>query len=121
MSRKRMISAASSNRLLAASAESTSPSTTWAAVEGSPEGRLLDSGPEYWRKTFELNLYSVLACSQAFARTMIDGGSPGVIVNIGSVQSQLARPGIAPYSATKGGIVMLTKGMCADLGPYVDA
>jgi len=34
------------------------------------------------------------------------------------VQSQLARPGIAPYSATKGGIVMLTKGLCADLGPH---
>ena len=34
------------------------------------------------------------------------------------MQSQLARPGIAPYSATKGGIVMLTKGMCADLGPH---
>ena len=33
------------------------------------------------------------------------------------MQSQLARPGIAPYSATKGGIVMLTKGLCADLGP----
>jgi gluconate 5-dehydrogenase len=31
------------------------------------------------------------------------------------VQSQLGRPGIAPYAATKGGIAMLTKGMCADL------
>ena len=47
---------------------------------------------------------------------MVARGS-GKIINIGSVQSQLARPGIAPYSATKGGIVMLTKGMCADLGP----
>ncbi|HEY5841485.1 MAG TPA: SDR family oxidoreductase, partial [Mycobacterium sp.] len=28
------------------------------------------------------------------------------------------RPSIAPYSATKGGIVMLTKGLCADLGPH---
>ena len=47
---------------------------------------------------------------------MVERGS-GKIMNIGSVQSQLARPGIAPYSATKGGIVMLTKGLCADLGP----
>lgn len=29
----------------------------------------------------------------------------------------MARPGIAPYAATKGGLKMLTKGMCADLGP----
>ena len=29
----------------------------------------------------------------------------------------LGRPGITPYAATKGGIVMLTRGMCADLGP----
>jgi len=47
---------------------------------------------------------------------MVERGS-GKIINIGSVQSQLARPSIAPYSATKGGIVMLTKGLCADLGP----
>ncbi len=47
---------------------------------------------------------------------MVERGS-GKIINIGSVQSQLARPGITPYSATKGGIVMLTKGLCADLAP----
>jgi gluconate 5-dehydrogenase len=45
---------------------------------------------------------------------MVRRGS-GKIVNIGSVQSMLARQTIAPYSATKGGVVMLTKGMAADL------
>jgi gluconate 5-dehydrogenase len=48
---------------------------------------------------------------------MVERGS-GRIVSIGSVQSQLARPSIAPYSATKGAIVMLTKGLCADLAPH---
>ena len=48
---------------------------------------------------------------------MIERGT-GKIVNIGSVQSQLARPSIAAYSATKGGVVMLTKGLCADLAPF---
>jgi len=47
---------------------------------------------------------------------MVERGS-GKLIQIGSVQSQLARPGIAPYSATKGAIVMLTKGLCADLAP----
>jgi gluconate 5-dehydrogenase len=38
----------------------------------------------------------------------------GKIINIGSVQSELARTGIAPYTATKGAIRNLTRGMCAD-------
>jgi gluconate 5-dehydrogenase len=38
----------------------------------------------------------------------------GKIINIGSVQCELARPGIAPYTASKGAVKNLTKGMCAD-------
>ena len=34
-----------------------------------------------------------------------------------SVMSELARPTIAPYTATKGGLKLLTRGLCADLGP----
>ncbi|MET1005383.1 MAG: SDR family oxidoreductase, partial [Propionibacteriaceae bacterium] len=69
-----------------------------------------------WNDLVATNLTSAFLVSQRVARGMVDRGS-GKIINIGSVQSQLARPGIAPYSATKGGIVMLTKGLCADLGP----
>jgi gluconate 5-dehydrogenase len=70
-----------------------------------------------WNDLVATNLTSAFLVGQRVARGMVERGS-GKIINIGSVQSQLARPGIAPYSATKGGIVMLTKGMCADLGPY---
>jgi gluconate 5-dehydrogenase len=38
----------------------------------------------------------------------------GKIINIGSVQSELARPQIAPYTATKGAVKNLTRGMCTD-------
>jgi gluconate 5-dehydrogenase len=69
-----------------------------------------------WNDLVATNLTSAFLLSQRVARGMVERGS-GKIINIGSVQSQLARPGIAPYSATKGGIVMLTKGLCADLGP----
>jgi gluconate 5-dehydrogenase len=51
------------------------------------------------------------------ARAMIARGK-GKIINIGSVQSELARPGIAPYTATKGAIRNLTKGMCTDWAKY---
>jgi gluconate 5-dehydrogenase len=42
----------------------------------------------------------------------------GKIINIGSVQSELARPNIAPYTATKGAIRNLTRGMCTDWAKY---
>ena len=70
-----------------------------------------------WNDLVATNLTSAFLVSQRVARGMVKRGS-GKIINIGSVQSQLARPSIAPYSATKGGIVMLTKGLCADLGPH---
>ena len=70
-----------------------------------------------WNDLVATNLTSAFLVSQRVARGMVQRGS-GKIINIGSLQSQLARPGIAPYSATKGGIVMLTRGLCADLGPH---
>jgi gluconate 5-dehydrogenase len=38
----------------------------------------------------------------------------GKIINIASVQAELARPGIAPYTATKGAVRNLTRGMATD-------
>ena len=42
----------------------------------------------------------------------------GKIINICSVQSELGRPNIAPYTASKGAVKMLTKGMAIDWGQY---
>ena len=63
------------------------------------------------------NLDSVFFVSQAVARHMIPR-KRGKIINIGSVQSELGRPSIAPYAASKGAVKMLTKGMCADWAPH---
>jgi gluconate 5-dehydrogenase len=70
-----------------------------------------------WEALVQTNLSSVFHLSRRVSAGMIARGS-GKIVQIGSVQSQLARPSIAAYSATKGAIVMFTKGLCADLAPY---
>ncbi len=67
-----------------------------------------------WNEIIASNLTSAFLVGQQVARHMVKRGE-GKIVNIGSVQSQLGRAGIAPYAASKGGIAMLTKGMCADL------
>ncbi len=66
-----------------------------------------------WRELMATNLDSVYYVSKAVARHMIPRGR-GKIINIGSVQCELARPGIAPYTASKGAVKNLTKGMCAD-------
>lgn len=66
-----------------------------------------------WREVMSNNLDSVFYVSQAVARRMIQRGH-GKIINITSLQSEAARPGIAPYTASKGAVKNLTKGMCAD-------
>lgn len=69
-----------------------------------------------WHRLLDTNLTSAFLVGREVARRMVPRGH-GKIVNICSVQSETVRPGIAPYSATKGGLKQLTKGMCADLGP----
>lgn len=59
------------------------------------------------------NVASVFNVGQAAARHMIKRGA-GKIINIASVQTALARPGIAPYTASKGAVANLTKGMATD-------
>ncbi len=74
---------------------------------------LEDFPPEKFRELMRVNVESVFLTGQAVARHMI-ARRRGKIINICSVQSELGRPGIAPYTATKGAVKMLTKGMCAD-------
>ena len=71
----------------------------------------------HWHELMKTNLDSVFLVGQAVARHMI-GRQRGKIVNICSVQSELGRPGIAPYTASKGAVKMLTKGMAIDWGPH---
>ncbi len=66
-----------------------------------------------WREVMQTNVDSVFYVGQAVARRMIPRGR-GKIINIASLQSEAARPGIAPYTASKGAVKNLTKGMCAD-------
>ena len=74
---------------------------------------LEDFPADKWRELMRVNVESVFLVGQAVARYMIKR-QRGKIINISSVQSELGRPTIAPYTATKGAVKMLTKGMCAD-------
>ena len=77
---------------------------------------VLDFAVDDFRRLVEVNLVSAFIVTKAVATHMVSRGR-GKIINICSVQSELGRPTIAPYTATKGGLKLLTKGFCADLGP----
>ena len=72
---------------------------------------------EDWAAIMHTNVDSMFYVGQAVAQRMVARGG-GRIINICSVQSELGRPGIAPYAASKGAVKMLTKGMAIDLGPH---
>ncbi len=74
----------------------------------------LDQFPlDKWEQLMRTNVSSLFYVSQPVAQRMIPRGR-GRIINIASVQSELARPGIAPYTATKGAVRNLTRGMATD-------
>jgi gluconate 5-dehydrogenase len=70
-----------------------------------------------WEQIFRTNVASAFFVSQPVAKSMI-ARRRGKIINVASVQSELARPGIAPYTASKGALKSLTRGMCADWAKY---
>jgi gluconate 5-dehydrogenase len=74
---------------------------------------LEDFPAEAFERLMQTNIASVFHVGQACARHMIARGA-GKIINIASVQTALARPGIAPYTMTKGAVANLTKGMATD-------
>ena len=74
---------------------------------------LEDFPAEAFERLLQTNIASVFHVGQAVARHMIARGR-GKIINIASVQTALARPSIAPYTATKGAVGNLTKGMATD-------
>ncbi len=74
---------------------------------------LEDFPAEAFERLMAVNVTAVFRVAQAVARHMIPRRR-GRIVNIASVQAALARPSIAPYTASKGAVANLTKGMAAD-------
>jgi gluconate 5-dehydrogenase len=80
-------------------------------------GAFAEFPTDAWHKITSTNIDSVFFVGRAVAQRMIPR-QRGKIINVCSVQSELGRPGIAPYAATKGAVKMLTKGMAIDLGKH---
>ncbi len=77
----------------------------------------LDVTEAEWDLVIDTNLKGCFLCSQAAARHMTAHGG-GCIVNIGSGCNRTAFPALAAYTASKGGLEMLTKVTALELGPH---
>ena len=80
-------------------------------------GALEDFEEADWNQILKINLSSAFFVSKEVVKSMIERKS-GKIINICSLQSDLARPTIAPYSASKGGLKMLTRAMATEWAKY---
>lgn len=70
-----------------------------------------------WDAIIATNLTAPFLLSQAALPGMIARKS-GKIIHIASLMSELARPTVVPYTAAKGGIRQLTRGMAVELAPH---
>ena len=77
----------------------------------------LDVSEEEWDLVIDTNLKGCFLCTQAAARQMKVRGR-GTIVNIGSGCNKVPFPSLVAYTASKGGIEMLTKVAAVELGPH---
>ena len=71
-----------------------------------------------WQRVIDTNLTGAFIVAREAAKRMIARGRGGKIINIGSLVSEAARATVAPYTAAKGGIKMLTRSMAAEWAQY---
>jgi gluconate 5-dehydrogenase len=80
-------------------------------------GPLAEFSQQDWDDVIATNLTAPFVVSQAVLPAMIARKS-GKIIHIASLMSELARPSVVPYTAAKGGVRQLTRGMAVELAPH---
>ncbi len=81
---------------------------------GSP---LLEVSKQQWERTVEINLTGAFLTNQAVAPVMMAQGS-GSIINLSSMAGKTSWPASAEYSASKSGVIGLTRSVAMELAPY---
>lgn len=72
-------------------------------------GDFLSYDVETFQKVIDINLRGVFVATQMAARAMVEHNIAGAIVNMSSINAQVAIPAIPAYCASKGGVMQLTK------------
>jgi glucose 1-dehydrogenase len=83
------------------------------------EFSLLDLPKEEFERIMSVNVTGVFVCTQVCARSMVANGTPGRIVNLGSINSlSISTANLAHYAASKGAVLMLTKAAALEFAPF---
>jgi len=85
---------------------------------GGPAGDVVDYDPTDFRHVLEVNLVGVFLATQMAARVMIRQASGGAIVNIASMLGQRGEAKAGAYSASKGGVILLTQCLALELARH---
>lgn len=86
-----------------------------AGVEGlkSTSSKIVDQSDEEWDFILSVNLTGIMYCLRAQMRVMERGAS---VVNAASIAGMMGRPGIGAYSASKHGVVGITRSVAKEVG-----
>ena len=83
-----------------------------------PRVAFLDMSERDWDFVHDINLRGACFCAQAVARTMVEQGRAGVIVNLTSGAAFRGSPHGVHYCASKGGLLSMTRQMALELAPH---
>ncbi len=83
-----------------------------------PFAPALEVSEELWDRVLGVNLKGAFFCAQAAARQMAQAGMGGRIINIASIDALHPTGALTHYDTSKGGLVMMTKALAKEFGPY---
>ena len=81
-------------------------------------GDFLNYDLDAFRKVIDINLTGVFVATQRAARTMVAKKISGAVINMSSINAQVAIPAIPAYCASKGGVMQITKAAALALAQY---
>jgi 3-oxoacyl-[acyl-carrier protein] reductase len=81
-------------------------------------GRVMKISERDWDDTIAVNVKSVLLCTRAAARAMLEQ-KKGSIINMASITGQLPWAGLPAYSAAKAAVINLTKSLAMEFAPHI--
>ena len=80
-------------------------------------GSILETEEDEWDKVIDINLKGPYLCSQVVGRLMVER-KEGNIINIASIDGLKSNVSESAYSISKAGVIMLTRVLARELGPY---
>jgi len=79
---------------------------------------ILEQSEDDWDSVVDTNLKGAWLVAQEAARRLVAAGKPGSIVNIASITGERVAGGVAPYCASKAGLIHLTRALALELARH---